>query len=95
MLDRNDLKLLREAKEDWNSLDEIIKISEMIVADSELKSKLFQARNELSYKADEIINNMFDEIKVLWNEEEMLSFIVSESLKKIKEDEKAIKLQME
>lgn len=81
MLEKNDIELLKKAKKDWKSLDEIITISEMMVADNELKERLLQIKNELNYKADEIINNMFDEIKILWNQEKMLDFIIKESFK--------------
>lgn len=78
-LDRQDIELLKEARAQGLTVDEIIDMQEKIAAQNELKINLKNIWGEIYMRFWSIIDTKIEEIQKLSSPEEMLKFVIQES----------------
>lgn len=78
-LDRQDIELLKEARAQGLTVDEIIDMQEKIAAQNELKINLKNIWGEIYMRFWSIIDTKIEEIQKLSSPEEMLQFVIQES----------------
>jgi len=89
-LDRNDIALLIEAKNNGLDIDQIIEWAEKKVAQNELEKRLNKIWKEIYYKFNKVVRDNIDKISEMTDEEEILDFVIKESYRLYKEEQENI-----
>ncbi len=85
-IEREDIELLKRWRDEWKTLDEIIKSWEEILEMNELKSRLKEIWNQLSFKFQKVVEENIQKIFELKTDEQKLNFIVSQAFESYKSD---------
>lgn len=84
--DRQDLQDLKDARDKWLDVDQIIESAENILQLNELKESLKQIWNQLSFRFQRVVDEKILEIAALQTDEEKLNFIVTQAYWSYKND---------